>query len=65
MLVRLSFYKGIIEFGFFFFIKNITYCVTTLALGLQPKQGLARLWAKKEVQESHLMLLGMQKSVRE
>jgi hypothetical protein len=31
--------------------------VVTLALGLQPRQGLARLWAKKEAWESHLMFL--------
>jgi hypothetical protein len=39
--------------------------VTTLALGSQPRQGLARLWAKKEARESHFMLPGVQKSVRE
>jgi hypothetical protein len=30
--------------------------VGTLALGLQPMQGFARLRAKKEAQESHLVL---------
>jgi hypothetical protein len=39
--------------------------VTTLALGSRPKQRLARLQAKKEAWGSHLMLLGVQKSVRE
>jgi hypothetical protein len=39
--------------------------VTTLALGLRPKQRLTRLWAKREAQESHFMLSGVQKSVRE
>jgi hypothetical protein len=39
--------------------------VATLALGSQPRQGLVRLWAKKEAKESHLMLLGEQKTVRE
>jgi hypothetical protein len=39
--------------------------VTTLTLGSRSKQALARLWAKKEAQESHLMLPGVQKSVRE
>jgi hypothetical protein len=34
-------------------IRNI---VATLALGSQPKQGVARLWAKKKTQESHHML---------
>ncbi len=39
--------------------------VTTLTLGSRPRQGLARVRAKREAQESHLMLLGVQKSVRE
>ncbi len=39
--------------------------VATLALSSRPKQGLARLQAKKEARESHLMLLVVQKSVRE
>jgi hypothetical protein len=39
--------------------------VVTLALSSQPKQALARLRAKRKAQESHLMLLGMQKSVKE
>ncbi len=33
--------------------------VATLALGLRPKLRLARVWAKREAQESHLMLPGM------
>jgi hypothetical protein len=39
--------------------------VTTLALGSRPRQGVARLWAKRKTRESHHMLLGMPKSVRE
>jgi hypothetical protein len=39
--------------------------VITLTLGLRLKQGLTRVRAKKEAQESHLMPPGMQKSVRE
>jgi hypothetical protein len=39
--------------------------VITLTLGLRPRQGLVRMRAKRETQESHLMLLGVQKSVRE
>jgi hypothetical protein len=39
--------------------------VATLALGLQQRQGLARVWAKREAWESHLMLPRLQKSVRE
>jgi hypothetical protein len=44
-------------------LSNIV--VTTLTLGSQPRQGLARLWAKKETKNSHLMLPWMQKSVKE
>jgi hypothetical protein len=39
--------------------------VTTLDLGLRLRLGLTRVWAKNEVRESHFMLLGVQKSVRE
>ncbi len=44
------------------------YCrpsVATLALGLCPRQGLARVWAKKVARESHFMLSGVQERVRE
>jgi hypothetical protein len=34
-------------------------------LGSRPKQGLAKVWAKSEAQDSHFMLLGMWESVRE
>jgi hypothetical protein len=37
----------------------------TLALGSRPRQGLAKVRAKCEARESHFMLLGVQKSVRE
>jgi hypothetical protein len=33
--------------------------VATLALGSRLNQGLARVRAKREAQESHLMLLGV------
>jgi hypothetical protein len=33
--------------------------VATLTLGSQPRQGLARVRAKREAQESHLMLPGV------
>ncbi len=39
--------------------------VVTLALGLQPRQGLARLWAKREARESHLMFPRVQNNVKE
>jgi hypothetical protein len=39
--------------------------ITTLALGSWLKQGLARLRAKKEARESHLVLPRVQKSVKE
>jgi hypothetical protein len=32
--------------------------VATLALGLQPRQGLTRVRAKSETRESHFMLSG-------
>jgi hypothetical protein len=35
--------------------------VTTLAPSLQPRQGVARLWAKGKAQESPHMLLGVQR----
>jgi hypothetical protein len=38
--------------------------VATLALGSRPRQGVARLWAKKETRESHHMLLGVQRVCR-
>jgi hypothetical protein len=34
-------------------------------LGSWPKQGFAKVWAKREAWESHFMLSGVQKSVRE
>jgi hypothetical protein len=53
-------------------VKNIMkkklfgkFDVTTLALGSQPRQGLTRVWAKREARESHLMLPRVQKNVRE
>jgi len=42
-----------------------THNVATLTLGSRPRQGLAKVWAKSEAQESHFMLLGVQESVRE
>jgi hypothetical protein len=33
------------------------YVIITLALGSQPKQGLAKVQAKSEAQESHFMFL--------
>ncbi len=44
---------------------NQPICVVTLALGLRPRQGLTKVRAKREAWESHLMLPGVQKSVRE
>jgi hypothetical protein len=38
--------------------KSNIMCVTTLTLGSRPKQGLAKVWAKNETQESHFMLMG-------
>ncbi len=39
----------------------MSWDVATLALGLRPKQGVARLRAKRETRESHHMLLGIQR----
>jgi hypothetical protein len=41
------------------------FFLTTLALGSQPKQRLARVWAKREAWDSHFMFLGMLENVRE
>jgi hypothetical protein len=41
------------------------FCVATLTLGSRPRQGLARVRAKKEARESHFMLPKVQKNVRE
>jgi hypothetical protein len=47
-------------------IQNLKFFgVATLGLGLRPRQGFARVWAKGKARESHFMLLGVQKSVRE
>ncbi len=47
------------------FLLAVNRYVVTLALGSRPRQGLARVRAKREARESHLMLPGVQKSVRE
>jgi len=39
--------------------------VATLTQGLQPRQGVARLRAKREAQESCYILPGVQERVRE
>jgi hypothetical protein len=44
---------------------HLALIVATLALGFRPKQGLVRVRAKREAKESHIMLPGMYKSVRE
>ncbi len=47
-------------------LRNVfNFIDVTLALGLWPRQVLASLHAKREAQESHLMLPGVQKNVRE
>jgi len=42
-----------------FTVWGLSFSVTTLALGSQPRQGLARVWDKKEPQEAHLIFPGM------
>jgi len=46
-------------------VKPQSLSVATLALGLRPRQGLAKVQDKKEAREAHLILLGVQDSVRE
>jgi len=41
------------------------FYVATLALGSQPRQGLVKVRAKCESQESHFMFLGVWENVRE
>ncbi len=46
----------------FFFMKSLKLInVATLALGSQPKHGVAKLRAKREIRESLHMLLGVQR----
>jgi hypothetical protein len=44
---------------------TIKVTIATLALGWRPKQGLAKVQAKNEAQESYFMLPGVQENVRE
>jgi hypothetical protein len=53
------------DFTFKMIIFKTTLFVATLALGSWPKQGLARVQAKKEAQESHIMLPWVYENVRE
>jgi hypothetical protein len=46
-------------------VLGSTDYIATLTSGSWPKQGLAKVQAKKEAQKSHLMLLGVQESVKE
>jgi hypothetical protein len=36
-----------------------TIIIATLTLGSQPKQRLARVWAKREAREAHLIFPGV------
>jgi hypothetical protein len=47
------------------YLKILKSYIATLALGLRPKQGLVKVWAKCEGRESHFMLPGVEESVRE
>jgi len=54
--------RGVGQGGYFKYWKNTgeeINNVATLALGLQPSQGLTKVQAKRKAQESHLMLLGV------
>jgi hypothetical protein len=39
--------------------------IVTLTLGWQPKEGLAKVWAKREARESHFMFPRVYESVKE
>jgi hypothetical protein len=65
MVVAYDRISSSVVFQIFIIFFNIHYDVATLALSLRPRQGLVRLWAKKEAQKSYLMFPGVQKSVRE
>jgi hypothetical protein len=45
--------------------RTWTLIVVTLTLGSRPKQGLTRGQDKREIRETHLLLLGVQESVRD
>jgi hypothetical protein len=45
-------------------MEPFTIHVTTLTFGLQPRQGVARLWAKREARESCCMISRVQESVK-
>jgi hypothetical protein len=42
-----------------------SFIVATLVLGSRPRQGFARVWAKREARELHFVLLRMQRLPRE
>jgi hypothetical protein len=50
--------------NFFPLISNMFWCRNP-NLGSQPRQGLTRMRTKREARETHLLLLGVQKNVRE
>jgi len=41
-----------------------SFSITTLTLGSRPRQGLARVRAKREVRDSHFMFSKVEESVR-
>jgi len=51
------------------FFQHVDYnhvsIVATLALGSQPRQGLAKVRAKSEARKSHFLFLGVWENVRE
>jgi hypothetical protein len=57
--------RRIKPFTFVGIICIVVFFVTTLALGLRPRQGLVKVWDKREAREAHLILLGVQENVRE
>jgi hypothetical protein len=56
-------FSNVLMFSFcvYTLIFFMTIFVATLTLGLRPRQGVARLWAKKKTRESHHMLMRVQR----
>ncbi len=48
-----------LHLAIFVYFPNSKVPITTLALGLRPRQGLSKVRANSEAQESHFMLLRM------
>ncbi len=54
--IDLSFSCSLNINNFWILPLRMTFLLVTLALGSQPRQGLAKVWTKSEAQETHFML---------